>query len=72
MAQNLNAPNSGNGSAGNTAGYCGNETQSTKEPTDRYAEATTQNYIPASVGSGSLTQAGVSSTQTDSSNDEGN
>lgn len=71
MAKNLTAPNSGNGSAGNTAGFTGNETQTTKTGLDHFAEATTQNYVPASPGSGALTTAGVSSTQTDGL-DEGN
>jgi hypothetical protein len=65
MAKNLTAPNDGIGSAGNTAGFAGIETQTTKDSPDRHAESTTQNYIPAAAGSGALTTPGVSSTQTD-------
>lgn len=71
MAKNLSAPNSGNGSAGNTAGFAGRETQTTKTSRDAFAESTTQNYLPASPGSGVLSKLGVSSTQTDGL-DEGN
>ena len=71
MAKNLTAPNSGNGSAGNTAGFAGIETQTSKDAPDHHAVSTTQNYLPASAGSGALTKAGVSSTQTDGL-DEGN
>ncbi len=68
MAQNLNRPPSGIGSAGNTAGSCGNETETAGLT---HTDETTKVYIPASAGSGSLTAAGVSSTQTDASLDEG-
>jgi hypothetical protein len=67
MAQNLNPPFDGIGSAGNTAGLCGSETTTDTSK----CEATTQNYIPASPGSGSLTSPGVSSTQVDGL-DQGN
>ena len=69
MAQNLNPPNSGNGSAGNTAGVTGNETETTGVT---HTDEHTNTYIPAAPGSGALTQAGVSSAQVDSSQDEGN
>lgn len=71
MAKNLPAPNSGNGSAGNTAGFAGLETATTKDNPDHHAESTTQSYVPAAPGSGALTTLGVSSTQTDGKN-EGN
>jgi hypothetical protein len=66
MSKNLDAPNSGNGSAGNTAEPSGTETV-----TDSQCDKTTAVYVPASAGSGALTGAGVSSTQPDSL-DEGN
>ena len=72
MAKNLTAPNDGIGTAGNTAGGTGNEVQTTKTTLDHFAESTTQNYVPAAPGSGSLTTPGVSSTQPDGSNDEDN
>jgi hypothetical protein len=57
----VSADVTGNGSAGNTAAACGRETQ----PDNSKAEATSAQYIPAAVGSGSLTSAGVSSSQVD-------
>lgn len=71
MAKNLAAPNDGIGSGGNTEGLTGNETQTSKDTPDHHTVATTQNYIPASPGSGVLSKPGVSSTQTDGL-DEGN
>lgn len=71
MAKNLTAPNDGIGTAGNTAGGTGNEVQTTKTATDHFAEATVQNYIQSSPGSGVLSTPGVSSTQPDGT-DEGN
>ena len=64
----LSAPNSGQGSAGNTAGPAGNETRSDTSP----CEATTTAYPPAANSTGALTTTGVSSSQPDNSNCEGN
>ncbi|MGA2979205.1 MAG: hypothetical protein ABSD76_06405 [Terriglobales bacterium] len=67
MAQNLNSPNDGIGSAGITAGLCGIETTTDTSK----CEATTIAYLPASAASGALSSLGVSSTQVDGL-DEGN
>lgn len=68
--QPLSPPNDGSGSAGNTAGACGDETQ----PDESNCCATTAVFTAAAASSGVLSslQISLSSTELDSTNDEGN